>query len=145
MLWAFCSFVYLIALIWLNAMFISKMYKVFRLEGKDRANHKIINVITKTTVLSAISSVTLVLFTFPFFSVSIFTSHHLLFVANIMLVIDLSANCLSIWLSYACFDGYYVQICGCCDRLFRSCIGGKTVSVQELGQEIQSASTLTID
>ena len=52
--WAFSSFVYLILVILLNALFIFKMYKVYH---TDKAmNIKILNIITKTTVLCVISS-----------------------------------------------------------------------------------------
>merc|ERR1719361_2341663 len=102
------------------------MYQVFHLSA---ARDAVINIITKTTLLCVISSMTLLLFLIPFFLNGIVVnSHHVLFVANFMIVVDLFTNFLSVWLSYRCFDSYYFKICGFCDASLRKYIGGETIA-----------------
>merc|ERR1712228_607003 len=52
-------------------------------------------------------------------------SPHSKFLRDVVLFFDLYSNFLSIWLSYGYFNGYYLKMCGCCDQLFRRCIGGQ--------------------
>ena len=131
LLWGFLSLVYVISVIWLNAMFINKMYKVFRLEhASDKTSNKIVNIITKATVLCVISSISILLFVIPFFVWSVVRSYHILFVSNVTLVTDLYFNLLSVWLSNSCFDAYYFRMYGSCDKMCRKYIGGQTEDVR---------------
>ena len=141
-LWAFLSLVYVMVLIWLNGMFVYKMYKVYHMTQGTHSNtrHKMKDVITKTTVLCIVSSLTILLFLITFFALSASDSPHMFFASNIAIIADSYTNFLSIFLSYECFDGYYVKLYACCDYLGRRYIGGETQDIRAIDRQLTASS-----
>ena len=144
---ALLTLIYLCVLIWLNCLFLRKMHAVFNWHDDPQMakNEKISNIITKTSVLCAISSLSIILFIIPFFlNGSVVGSHHVMFAADVMFVVDLSTNFLSIWLSNVAFVAYYNRMCGCCDTLCRFCIGGVTKDMVILASQSTSLPELHV-
>ena len=136
-IWLIGSVVYIMSLVWLNALFVYKMQKVFKLMH-DKT--KIMNIITKTTVLCAVSTST------TLFSMVILFSfgEEISLLLGLALLIDFYCSFLSIWLSYDCFYGYYLRVCCCFDGLCKKmCIrpDAQLAKLQMKRSRVQSSST----
>ena len=136
-IWLFGSVVYIMSLVWLNALFVYKMQKVFKLMHNKT---KIMNVITKATVLCAVPSST------TLFSMVILFSfgEEINLLLGAALLIDFYCSFLSIWLSYDCFYGYYLKVCGCFDGLCKKmCIrpDAQLAKLQMKRSRVQSSSS----
>ena len=89
--------------------------------GSDRVNKDekmkgLIATITKISILTLISIITLLIDGFVAFVVqNISNSIHIWFAWTMIVIIDVYTNFVCIYLSFQAFDKYYVRIFGCCD------------------------------
>ena len=120
--------IYIILVLWLHILFIIKLYRVHKASGEPtktgkesgKENDKLVEIITKTTILSLIS--TLMIFVHGCFYIllgSIEIDRYLL-ITRLFLIGDLHTNFMSILLSFNYFNGWYRKLCGnfhwCCVR-----------------------------
>ena len=113
--------IYIILVLWLNILFIIKLYRVYKTSeptktGKEsgKENDKLVEIITKTTILSMIS--TLMIFVFSCFYILLFSIgiDKYLLGTRLFLIGDLHTNFMSILLSFNYFNGWYRKLCGNC-------------------------------
>eukprot|EP01083_Nonionella_stella_P004870 14235_1 len=110
-----CIFVLNVSLIYL---FIYKLVQAFKSLSNNRDN--LLQLITKTSLLFFVSTLTLLLFVIspPLRNLR---SVHWDFVCDVVLIGDVYANFMCIWLSYQFADDYYDKICGVCHRKCYGC------------------------
>ena len=116
LLWILLGFDYLFCVIWLNILFLRKVFKVHKASRMNLNNRqKLLNMITKTTILCVMSTSFIIIYLVVFF-VYVGTSDSLKYYVMIgfTLCADLYSNFLSILLSYSYFSGWYEKLCGCC-------------------------------
>ena len=147
-IWIFPSLVYILSVIWLNGLFIHKMYKVYHMtEIRNNSKRKMEDIISKTTVLCVVSSMSSLLFFISWFLWSAVDTPDVVFVSEVMMVVDLYTNFLSVLLSFSHFGSYYWKVCGCCDKLGRKYIGGQTQDVPDkyyaMKEFVSTSQTLT--
>eukprot|EP01084_Bolivina_argentea_P077955 141442_1 len=114
----------IVLLVFLNSLFINKLMNVHKM--CDQNNDGLIKIITKTSLLSFVSTfISLLCFTFIALAPMI-DSIYWDFTRNLVILADEYTNFACIFLSYAYFKEYYAKICGGCDKncgqLWAKCI-----------------------
>ena len=107
---------YLFAVIYLNGLLIHKLFTVhIQCSANDKRDNLRLNTITKTTILSILSTSLSVVFLTTYILYSAFSGSLIfLFMTRLLLIADVHTNFLSILLSYKYFKHWYRAICGCC-------------------------------
>ena len=105
---------YILVVIWLNGLFISKLNTVHKLCDKANTDKKLINTITKTSVLSFISTSQIIICMACVLIHGVMRSPVTLILFSTGLVSDCFTNFLAILLSYNHFNAWYLRMCGCC-------------------------------
>ena len=112
---------FIILMIMVVSLFISKMVQVYRNVDNDNANPKLITIITKTCIL-ALGSLFITLLNA---SATVIgrssTSVHILLFSNLFTVFDLVSNFWCIILTYGVFHDWYLKVCRCCDAKCTKC------------------------
>ena len=125
LIWILAGFDYLFIVIWLNVLFLTKIFKVHTASRMNLNNRKkLLNMITKTTILCIMSTSFLLIYLVVFF-VYVGTSGSLKYYVIIAFILcaDLYSNFLSILLSYSYFAAWYKKLCGCCHYKCIQCWG----------------------
>eukprot|EP01084_Bolivina_argentea_P068897 125414_1 len=104
----------ILATIWLVSMFIYKLIQAHKLCQSTADGRKLVNVVTKTSLLCFISTFNIMLTCIVLPLVSSSGSIHLDFLFRIILITDMFTNFLCILLSYSYFGSSYQIFCGCC-------------------------------
>lgn len=118
MMYIFASVMYIFIIIWLNCIFLYKLYIVYKTSKNTVStnNEGLMQLITKTSVLCFVSTACIVLYLASFYLTQKFDSPHVYFMSRIILIVDIYTNYASILLSHTYFDEMYFKICGCCHR-----------------------------
>eukprot|EP01083_Nonionella_stella_P175526 611521_1 len=99
----------------LDSLFIYKMLQVTKGTISTGKNTSFMKVITKTSLLTLISSfITVITFTGLALE-PMMTSIHLYYLHHVLIVVDVYTNALCVFLTYGHFNSYYYKLCGCCD------------------------------
>lgn len=113
---------YLFMMIWLNALFIHKICRIYIKNGQDS---ELLDMTIKTAILCAISTLLAGVYLIGRFlyltDVGAFGSLQSYFVNRFVLMADLHTNYLSVMLSYNYFNTWYLNVCGCCHSQCASC------------------------
>ena len=133
---------FIIAIIWINGLFIYKLYLALKVvaESMDQAKHnKLINLITQHVLLTFISTFTVIgQLVFVILGVGDI-SPHANFIKQFVIIFDLYSNFLSILLTYNYFHPWYIKMCGCCHKgcykCWTNCFGNKNVSHQDVKEK----------
>ena len=105
----------------LTFLFVKKLIDVNKRSGgaQQNATNRLLSAITKQTILTfiSISSLLLLITMSLLFNETgiLTTSIHGNFVFTLCAFVDLWTNFICILLSYGAFNGYYTNMCGCCD------------------------------
>ena len=115
----------------LNILFVYKLIKVNRQIYKKKSDaQRLISTITKISILSLVCIVSTLFVTAMGVTTQglVFNSIHGWFAHAIAVSLDVCTNFICIFLSFHAFNGYYVNLCGCCDvkckGLCRNFVGG---------------------
>ena len=151
-IWLISTIIYVFIIIWLNGLFLYKLYIVHKSCQDDfNKNEDLMELITKTATLCFISTSWIIVFFVTHFLLRIFESpyDHFYFANRIAVIGDVYMNFVSILLSYNYFDPLYFKICGCCHRKCHSCWSrcaeddGKREQELKLDEIVQSNSTMS--
>eukprot|EP01084_Bolivina_argentea_P194674 334052_1 len=140
-LWILSFVPYILTVIWLNCLFIYKVFTVFNKSCQKRPRVvEMLNLITKTALLSFISTLQIVIFMiFMFLNLLVFKSIHFKFLRHLVLLMDLHTNFLSVFLSYKYYHEWYMKLCGCCHskcfKCWTNCFGN--LNEENIATEIQ--------
>lgn len=123
---------YVMVMVLLNCLFIYKLIKVRKRVKNQRAcsqDDNLVNVITKTSILSLASTVCTFAFLSLFTFRNVWNSVYYWVMVAILLMSDIYTNYLSILMSFKQFNNWYLCLCGCCDQKCNSfwerCINGR--------------------
>jgi len=117
------------ALLWLAMIivlvssFTYKLWCVYKTtaEENSRCNDRLKKTITRSSML-AIISLLLTLVSFSMAAVALFAPNvHFELVHGLVVGIDITANTICIFLTFAQFASYYEKLCGTCDRQWTRC------------------------
>ena len=151
-IWLLSAMMYIIVVIWLNALFIYKLFTVHRQCGKYASKHQsLLNVVTKIFILCFISTIQIICNIIIFFVTRIFSSQlpieHATFIQGLFNIADVFTNFLSVFLLFSYFGDWYMKLCGCChtrSRLFWSnCVKGNEDHEQMEHTVMTSVSSMT--
>ena len=116
--WGLAALVYVITVLWLNYLFIYKLLEVYRgnSDKNNRSDKLLIATVTKTSLLCFISTSNVILFILTYILSFAWDSPHSIFIARVIICVDLYTNFLSVILSFGYFESWYFKSCGCCHR-----------------------------
>eukprot|EP01084_Bolivina_argentea_P117529 208712_1 len=143
----------------MTTLFLNKLAKVVQNSTKNlysnqrKFNMKLIQIITKTTLLSLISmlitfvSCALLLFRFSLFGDNTDVKIYVEIISDWVIALDIYSNFACYSLSFRYYNKYYIKLCKCCDykckRLwYFVCFGGNR-DMDLLFESIQSQTKLT--
>ena len=115
-IWVLAGIDYVFLIVWLNALFLHRMHKVHAASKMNINNRmKILNMITKTTILCVMSTSFIIIYLVVFMVYTAISGsmQFYIFIA-LLLVLDLYSNYLSVLLSYSYFNPWYDKLCGSC-------------------------------
>ena len=116
------SFIYVFLIIWINLLFLHKLYSVYK-SSKDIINcdKRLIRVMTKTAVLCFVSTTFIIVFLIFYFISRVSYSPYLYLISRVALIGDIYTSFGSVFLSYDYFDGLYFKTFGCCHNICKLC------------------------
>eukprot|EP01083_Nonionella_stella_P146159 459302_1 len=108
----------------LIAAFVSRLYQIQKkVAANTDPDDTTQRLIAKMSILTFISIITTIVFGVCTAALTdAWDNPVILILFNIIMIIDIMSNYLSVWLQYECFDGYYSRLCSCFHRVkyFRS-------------------------
>ena len=134
----------IIVMIILVSLFLYKMNQVYQHVNKED-DPELIKMITKTSILAAISGLATLLNAVGALHASLTNSIHFILLMRLVFVFDLVTNYWCIVLSYRGYNDWYLRLCGICDSVCTSCWHriGRTTK-RELSVETESRKSASI-
>jgi len=116
---------YIGAILTLNGIFVHKLRKIYNAAAADAVNkeknERFVNIITRTTVLTIVSTSFILLYNILLFLMGSVHSPVYTVLHDIVFIADLYTNFLSVYWSFAYYHRWYVVFCGLCHRSCFTC------------------------
>ena len=103
----------------ITILFVKKLFQVFK-KNNDNNNNRIVNIITKTTILAIVSCTFTVLVVVSLILATLFTAYRESIVYPASLLMDSYTNSICVLLSFNVFQSKYDLLCRCLDAKCKS-------------------------